>query len=134
MFLCRCYVTTDKETSEQLYGRFDECSLTSRYNTTICVYHCQCQMAAQRIWIHLTVMNNNCTLCGIDIVATHGHEVQLVDHFNINPKLFQCSLVLSPGVTLHPNCQISIIVFSHHLPHPTSSQVSPTGCIFSLLR
>ena len=63
-------VTTDTETSEQLYGRFEECSLTSGYNTTICVYNCQCQMAAQCTRIHVTVMNNNFTLCGIDVVAT----------------------------------------------------------------
>ena len=57
------------ESSGGYYGRFDECALTSGYNTTICVYHCQCKMAAQCANIHFCALNGNFTLCGVDVVA-----------------------------------------------------------------
>ena len=55
------------ESSVEHYGRFDECPLSSGYNSTNCVYQCQCQIAAQCRKIHFFMLSNNSTLCGLDI-------------------------------------------------------------------
>ena len=61
---------TTPDTSGEFYGRFEECSLTSGHNTTVCVYQCQCQMAAQCTNIHFYVLGGNFTLCGEDVVGS----------------------------------------------------------------
>ena len=60
---------TGSESSGGYYGRFEECSLTSGYNTTNCAYQCQCEMGAQCTNIHFYLLDTNFTLCGVDVVG-----------------------------------------------------------------